>query len=129
MHKDRLLITDLEIRAVIGVHDWERLSPQRLLLELELQCDLSRAGASDKIEDTVDYYALCDRVVASVSSSRFTLLEALAERVAGVCLDSHPNVIAATVKLSKPGALPGFGRALASVQITRHALHSDHKDV
>ncbi|HPQ41223.1 MAG TPA: dihydroneopterin aldolase, partial [bacterium] len=52
---DRILIKDLLVRGVIGVNDWEQKTRQDILINLEIYSDLKTAGASDRIEDTVNY--------------------------------------------------------------------------
>ena len=113
---DKIIIRDLLLRTVIGVNPEERGIKQDVVLSLELSCDLSKAGASDRLEDTVDYKRLKWTVIDFVESSSFQLLESLAERVAGLCLE--PALIEEVkVTLDKPGALR-FARSVA-VELTR----------
>ncbi len=113
---DRIFITDLLLRAVIGLSDEERREPQDILINVSLLVDLRAAGVSDCIEDTVDYRALKRRVIALVETSTFHLAEALAERIAALCLDD-PRVQQARVRVEKPGALR-FARNVG-VEVTR----------
>ena len=50
---DRIVISDLVCRCVIGVEEWERREPQDVLVSLVLAVDLTPAGKSDRIEDSV----------------------------------------------------------------------------
>jgi len=113
---DRIHIRDLRLRAVIGVYPEERRDRQELVFNLELQTDLRQAGKSDRLEDTVDYKALKQRVIALVEASEYFLLEKLAEEVALACL-ATPGVTGVRVVVDKPGALR-FARSVA-VDITR----------
>ena len=54
---DRILISDLLVRCIIGVRDEERRDKQDVLINLELSVDLRKAGTSDRLEDSVDYRA------------------------------------------------------------------------
>lgn len=101
---DRILISDLLVRCVIGVRDEERRDKQDVLINLELSADLRKAGASDRLEDAVDYAALKKRIVAMAEQSQFFLVEALAENIAALCLE-HPKVVQAVVRVEKPTAL------------------------
>jgi dihydroneopterin aldolase len=103
---DYILIRDLEIDCVIGVLPHERNAPQRIVLNLRLACDLTRAGSSDKLADTIDYAVLAGKIRALVAGSTCQLIEALAQQVAQLCL-AVPAVHGVTVTLDKPGALPG----------------------
>ena len=119
MPSDCLTICDLEVACVIGVDGWERRSRQTLLVDVSLQMDLSRAGVSDDLAETVDYRSLCRRVVDEMSGTRYRLVEAFADHVARICLDAHEQVESATVRVRKPGALAGFGSANVAVEVTR----------
>ncbi len=113
---DRIVISDLTCRCVIGVEEWERREPQDVLVSLELLADLSPAGKTDQIEDALDYRALKKTVLIEAEASHFHLIEALAERVAEICLEDE-RVEEVTVRVEKPGALR-FARTVA-VEISR----------
>jgi hypothetical protein len=59
---DKVILEGLQVRALIGVHAWERRGPQPLLLDLALAFDNRRAAAADAIADTVDYQAVAERL-------------------------------------------------------------------
>ena len=44
MSMDKILITDLSARGIIGIHDWERQKPQEILINLTLFVDLRQPG-------------------------------------------------------------------------------------
>jgi len=113
---DRVLIRDLHLRCVIGANDWEREVKQDVLINLEIHADLRPAGASDALEDAVDYRAVTKRIIAAVEGSAFHLVERLAEEVAGLCL-ADPRVRRVIVRVEKPGALR-FARSVG-VEIDR----------
>lgn len=113
---DRILISDLLVRCIIGVNDEERRSKQDVVVNVAISTDLSKAGKSDRFEDAVDYRDIKKRIMAVVENSRFYLVEALAEAVAGICLE-HPAVTEALVRVEKPSALR-FARSVG-VEITR----------
>ena len=113
---DRILISDLACRCVIGVEDWERRERQEVLVSITLTADLAPAGRSDRIEDAVDYRLLKKKVLADAEASSFFLIEALAERVAELCLQDA-RVEEVQVCVEKPGALR-FARTV-SVEISR----------
>lgn len=116
MPKDRLFIKDLRLRTIIGVNDWEREQRQDVLINITLYADLSQAGSSDSIEDTVNYRTVTKRVIAHVEASQRFTVEALAQDIADICL-AAPGVERVKVKLDKPGALR-FARSVG-VKIVR----------
>ncbi len=101
---DRIVVTGLRTDTVIGLYDWERLVRQTLLIDLDVACDLRAAGASDRVEDTVDYKRLTTKVRARVESSRYLLIETLACDIAECCL-AQDRVERVRVTVRKPGAL------------------------
>lgn len=104
MNVDRVFIEDLRIQTVIGVFDWEREITQTVSLDLQMAFDISAAGKSDDIADTLDYKAVSKRLIQFVESSEFQLVEALAEHCAEIILTEFP-VKWLYLKLSKPGAV------------------------
>ena len=113
---DKIIIKDLTIRCIIGVNADERREKQDVLINIILWADLGRAGKSDRFEDAVDYRAVKKKVLAAVEDSTYFLVEALAERIAAVCLDSA-GVEAVQVTVEKPSALR-FARSVG-VEIRR----------
>jgi len=81
-----------------------------------MDADLRKAGQSDELNDTVDYHAVQLEILDLVEKSEFKLIESLAERIAGICLNAD-GVERATVTLDKPDALR-FCKSVA-VEVTR----------
>ena len=109
---------ELRLQARVGVGEEERARPQRVVLTLELHLDLSRAGASDDLADTVDYEAVCELAARIAGSRPFDLIEAMAEEVAAALLE-HARVSEARVRVRKPGALARWGVPYAEVEVRR----------
>lgn len=113
---DRIRIKDLLLRCIVGINPGERKNKQDVILNITLFVDLSKAGTTDDIGDTVNYKTIKDRIVALVESSSFYLVERLAQAVADLCLDDS-RIEAASVSVDKPGALR-FARSVG-VEILR----------
>ena len=101
---DRIIVKDLLARCIIGANERERHEKQNILINLVLWTDLSQGGKSDRIADTLDYRIVRNGVMDTVENSRFFLIEALAERIAEVCL-AEPRVQKVRVTVEKPTAL------------------------
>jgi dihydroneopterin aldolase len=101
---DIIYLHNLSIDTVIGVWEWERRIRQTLILDIELGVDAARAGNSDSIEDTVDYQAVTDRIMAFAAASEFRLIEALAEHIAQIVLAEF-GVKWIRVKVDKQGVV------------------------
>ncbi len=115
---DRVFIENLTIETVIGIFDWEREIRQTVSLDLEMDFDISKAAASDSIEDTLDYKAVAKRLIRFVEKSEFKLVEALAEECAQIVLNEFP-VGRLKLKLSKPGAVRGSSAVGVMIERSR----------
>ncbi len=101
---DRILINDLFLRTIIGVNDDERSNRQDVLINLMLDVDTRPAARTDNIDDAVNYRTIAKQVIDHVESSRYFLVERLAEEIARICLqDSRVSRVA--VRVEKPAAL------------------------
>jgi FolB domain-containing protein len=113
---DKIIIRDLIARGIIGINDWEREKPQEILINIELQVDLRKAGRSDDIQDSVSYRTIAKRAQTHAETAGRLTVEALAEDLARICLE-EPGVRRALVRVEKPGAVR-FTRAVG-VEIER----------
>ena len=95
-HQDRIEIRGLELLLYCGVLPEEQARCQPFLFDV----DLSAAGASDDLEQTVNYGALIDQLNPVLPGERFQLLERLALRMAELVLE-YPLVDEVTVTLAK----------------------------
>ena len=109
-------LAGLEIFGYHGVNEDERRDGQRFLYDLSL--DVGDAGASDRIEDAVDYreVATCVREVSEARA--YHLLEALAAAVADALLDRFP-VASVRVRVRKPDVRLPVDYAAVSVERSR----------
>lgn len=103
---DIVFVREFRVDTIIGIHAWERRVRQTVVLDLEMATDNRRAGASDRLEDVVDYAAVSERLRTFIESSEFSLIETLAERVADLVLGEF-GVSWLRLRLSKPGAVNG----------------------
>jgi len=113
---DHILIHDLAVDCVIGIHPWEREHAQRLFLDVEMAFDVRPAAEDDDFTRTVDYDAASQGIERIAVEGQFQLIETLAERVAAWLLETTP-IAAVTVRVKKPQALNQA--AWAGVEIHR----------
>lgn len=104
-----ITITDLHTKCRIGVTPEEREQPQEILLTLSLEVDASKAAASDKLADTVDYDALSKRVAAAAEGLTCSLIETLHHHIMDTIIAFDARIHAAEVVLTKPAALSAAG--------------------
>lgn len=98
-----------------GVYEFERELGQRFYVDLDMKADLSKAGKSDNLEETVDYVGIYNLTKEIVENQRFQLLEALTYQICGEVLRLHPIVEEVVVRVRKP-AVP-IAAALDYVEV------------
>jgi len=78
---DKIHINGISCQVHLGVPLQERENPQEIILDLTLSLDLETAGRTDRVESTVDYQKIVEKVESTLSEGSFQLLEALAAEV------------------------------------------------
>jgi len=117
MSADRIALRGLRIVASVGVlpEEHERLQP--LVLDLDVEVDLTAAGSSDELSETVNYAAIAEAAIAVVTSRHHELLEAIGDEVARASLDIDDRISAVEVSVTK--VRPPIGLDIDTVGIVR----------
>lgn len=102
--QDTVFIRDLEVRAIIGIEDWERTKPQPILIDLDMACDARAAAAEDDIAHAVNYRSVAKATERLTVDGAFFLVETLAERIAAM-VQADFGVSWIRVSVRKPGAV------------------------
>lgn len=115
----RIELEKIRLHGFHGALEWEREQGQAFLFDVEL--DVGEAGASDRLEDAVDYRDVL-ACVAEVSGGRaYCLLEALARALADELVMRFP-VAEAWVRVRKPDVV--LDVPVASVAVSATARRS-----
>ena len=101
---DKVFIRDLKIQGILGIHDWERVTPREIVVNVTLFADTRPAAKSDDIADCVDYSALAKKIRAHAERAARMTVEALANDLANLCLEEQ-KVKRVIVRVDKPGAV------------------------
>jgi dihydroneopterin aldolase len=95
----KISIVDLELFYRVGVPEAERVQPQRLLLTVEMDFDFSKAAKSDDVADTIDYFAVSQRLLKFGDERSWKLIEKLAADIADLILaEFKPKSVTVEVK-------------------------------
>ncbi len=93
----------LRVKTRIGVTEEERSEAREVIIDLEIETDLARAGLSDELGDTVDYAAVAGSVAKLVAGAESRLLEHLAHQVAeGVLAFAGVRVVRVEITKEAP---------------------------
>jgi len=101
---DKVFIKNLRIHGILGIHDWERVTPRDIIINVTLFTDTRTAAQSDQITDCVDYSELAARIRGHTENAARMTVEALANDLAKLCLQ-EPKVKKVILRVDKPGAV------------------------
>ena len=79
---DSILIRDLRVEVLIGIHKRERHVPQTVSIDLDIGLPGEAVFASDRVADTIDYEQAALGIKALAASGHFRLVETFADRIA-----------------------------------------------
>jgi len=119
---DQIYIRDLRVLTVIGALPHEQEQPQPIRVDLVLHVDLTEAGRSDDLHDTVDYGLVADDIARLAADQKFVLLERFADEIVQVAL-RHDLVEAVDVTVTK--LRPPVPTALESTAVQLHRRRAD----
>ena len=101
---DIIFLGGLEIETIIGIYDWERVTKQTVILDIEMAFDIQKAAETDDIQYTLDYKTVSQRIVSFVEASQFLLVEKLISEIADIIRNEF-NVPWVRITLNKKGAI------------------------
>ena len=103
---DIIFLGGLEIETIIGIYDWERITKQKVILDIEMAFDISKAAETDDIAYTLDYKTVSKRIISFVETSEFYLVEKLIVEIANI-IRTEFGVPWVKIILNKKGAISG----------------------
>ena len=93
-----VFVRDLEMMALIGIYEHEKVDPQRIIVNIDLSVSEGDGPQGDDIGHVVSYEIVV-RFAGRVPKSY--LVETLCEKIAAACLKDK-RVMAARVRVEKP---------------------------
>ena len=102
--KTKIIINRLEILASIGVHPHEHETTQPIIIDVELNLSDYSLPKHDRLEETLDYGTVAEKIAEICEAAHVQLVETLAARI-GEYLLSDKRVKKARVRIGKPHAL------------------------
>lgn len=104
MNDDIIFIKGLELQTIIGTLDFERHTPQRVVLDIEMHVNIDAAAQTDNLCATVNYAAVVECVTQWAQEAP-ELVETLGVRIAQGILAQFA-VKKVKVRVCKPDILP-----------------------
>ena len=96
-----VFVRDLELMALIGIYDHEKVDPQRIIVNIDLSVQEGDGPKDDDISHVVSYEIVVKKVEAIIAAGHINLVETLCEKIAASCLKDK-RVAAARVRVEKP---------------------------
>ena len=121
---DLIFIEGFVGETIIGIHETELHRTQPLVIDVHAGLRRARACHTDRIADTIDYSAVCERLRRLLAEHRLQLLEAFAERIADILI-SEFGAVWVRVKVVKPEKFSDV--AAVGVQIERLAAEREDR--
>ncbi|WP_085522355.1 dihydroneopterin aldolase [Tuberibacillus sp. Marseille-P3662] len=116
---DKIFVNQMAFYGYHGVFSEEKDLGQKFIVDVVLEADFSRAGATDNLNDTVNYAEVYQLTKEMVEGEPFNLIEALADRIASQILSRFHMVQTCHVKVIKPDPpIPGYYESVA-VEVCR----------
>lgn len=116
---DQIQIRGLEIYAWHGVGLEEKQKGQPFVLDVDMECNLKKAGQTDDLGDTINYAAVVEEISQVMRDGSCDLIERAASRVAEAILKMDVRICRVRVLLKKPEAPIQANFDYVAVEITR----------
>lgn len=101
---DTVFIENISTQAIIGIHDFEKAAPQKLIISVEMGTDIRQAARTDDVQYALNYDAISRFIDDYVRSTSFELIETLAEYLVSALFQNFA-MQTITLRLQKPGAI------------------------
>ncbi len=99
---NKILLQNMMFYGFHGVYEHERELGQHFFVDLEIEADLTKAGETDNVDETIDYSKVYGQVKSIIENHRFQLLEAAGAHVADTIIKNYPLADVVTVRIRKP---------------------------
>ena len=115
---DKIILKGAQFHGKHGVSPEERVVGGRIIVDVEIEYDLTRAGISDAIEDTISYSSVFKIIRHLVEDTESLLLEALARKIADALMEKFPMDALTIYVRKQPPPIRGVVES-AGVEIRR----------
>ncbi len=94
----KIIISDLNFLAIVGILEKERITPQEVIADIEIEYI--------KVDETfINYAEVAKLIEDSMKNEKYLLLEEALEDITGKIKFQFPSILTITLKLRKPSIL------------------------
>lgn len=119
---DKIILSGIEVMGRHGCTEEERQHEQLFIVDAELYLDLSRAGKSDDLNDTINYVQVIGDIKKIVGGTPRALIEAVAQEITETLLRKYFRLNGVKIVLTKVDPPIEDAFSGAAVQIVRSRL-------
>ncbi|OPJ57049.1 dihydroneopterin aldolase [Alkalithermobacter paradoxus] len=101
---DKIVLKDLAFFGYHGALKEENIIGQKFFIDIELYCDLKKAGESDNLDDSINYAKVYEIAKTVCEKHTYKLIEALAENISKNVLNQFDIIDEIVVRIKKPEA-------------------------
>jgi len=98
---DQILLRGMSFYGYHGVNPEERSQGQKFVVDVAIDCSLTKAAESDRVEDTVNYSEVFRIVKSIVEGKPYNLLETVAKNISDKILLNY-DIHSVSVTIKKP---------------------------
>lgn len=118
-YKRKVLITDLTIKMLIGIHDFEKIKKQEVRFNINVDINPSLVPAENNLDSIVNYETVIKNITKLTKNKHYELLETLAEDIFFE-LFKNTNIQKIKLKLEKTQIIKNTSSV--GVEITKKRL-------
>jgi len=96
-----IFIEDLSLMVNIGISEKEKKNKQKLLISIQLWTDLGIAANSDKIEDTINYEEVTNKIIELTNNKTWNLIETFAKDIDEIIKENFAKISKIEIKIKK----------------------------
>lgn len=100
-----IIITELKLDTIIGIHDWEKQKKQPVIANIKIKININKAAKHDDIQYSLNYEDLTNTLRAWSQQSSHKLLESFAINIINKVKEFYPHCSQVSLKLEKRGVV------------------------
>ncbi len=87
-------ISNLEFKAIIGILDFERITPQKVRVDCKIKYK--------KKDDFIDYAKVVEFIISTIVEKKYLLLEDAIDDISSKLSKKYPKIKKIKLKITKP---------------------------
>ena len=99
---DRIVLKNMAFYGYHGNLASEQEQGQRFFVDVEIITDLTKAGQSDQLEDSINYVEVYEIVESIMTGEKHNLLERLGALIADSLYQHYQGIVGLSVTVRKP---------------------------